>query len=338
MIAAHLTDLVWLGPLVLALILLWQRRQAQKPAIIATIIGKVQQQRRFGAAYSARLRGQTLRYSAILILLAIVLLRPQWGKKRQEVSRKGVDIMFVVDVSLSMNADDLPPTRLQRAEREIKDLVADLKGDRVGLISFAGASFLQCPLTLDYSSFRLFLDELQPGMIPAPGTDISKALLLAGRAFRKESTKSKVIVLVTDGEDHADMGQKALAALTEQGISVYVVSFGTATGAPVKDPSSGRFLKDGQGKMVISKPDFAGLEQLAQAAGGSLWRSTPESYGLAHAYEALKSKLEDNTLKASVKEVYDEGYLWFLGLALTLMVADALLRARPLPTDEVTRA
>lgn len=327
---ANLTDSWWLLPSVILLLLLWRHKQLQKPAIIQKIVGASQWQRRFGQPFMDRLHHRNQRYYGIMLLLVIVLLRPQWDKHRQEVARKGVDILFVVDVSLSMNANDLPPSRLERAGREIKDLVHNLKGDRVGLISFAGASFLQCPLTLDYGSFNLFLNELQPGMIPSPGTDISSALMVAARAFQQEAGKSKVIVLITDGEDHADMGQKALAKLQEQQISLFVVSFGTSQGAPITDPRSGHYIKDSAGQMVISKPDFDGLAALAQAANGTLFRSTADSYGLAEAYEAIKAKLADQTMAGGVKEVYREGYMLFLALAILLMVIDALIgRFRP---------
>lgn len=327
---ANLTDSWWLVPSVILLLLLWRRRQLEKPAIIKKIVGAAQWQRRFGQPFLNRLHHRNQRYYAIMALLVVVLLRPQWDKHQQEVARKGVDILFVVDVSLSMNADDLPPSRLERAEREIKDLVQSLKGDRVGLISFAGASFLQCPLTLDYGSFNLFLNELQPGMIPSPGTDISSALMVAARAFQQEAGKSKVIVLITDGEDHADMGQKALPTLQELGVSLFVVSFGTSQGAPVTDPRSGHYIKDSAGQMVISRPDFKGLEALANAASGTLFRSTPDRYGLADAYEAIKAKLEDQTMTGGVKEVYREGYMLFLALAILLIVIDALTaRFRP---------
>lgn len=324
---AHLSDAWWLALIVLAALAFWLRHQRQKPAIISQIVGKSRWRQAFGEGFLRRQARKNRLYAAALILMAIAILRPQWDQSLREVSRQGVDIMFVVDVSLSMNAGDLKPSRLERAEREIKDLVTQLQGDRVGLISFAGGSFLQCPLTLDYGSFRLFLDELSPGMIPIPGTDISSALEMAAESFRKDSGKSKVVVLITDGEDHGDKGKKAAAVLTEQGIHLYVVSFGTEQGAPMVDPQTGHYLKEA-GQLVISKPDFAALDQLASAAGGSLYRSTGEHYGVAKAYTAIKAEVANQALTGGKKFVYREAYAVFLGLALILLLADSLLSHR----------
>lgn len=324
---ANLSDLWWLIIIVIAATALWLRHQRQKKAIITRIIGAARWQKAFGPPFQARMTHKSIALCAALGLIALAILRPQWGEKLVERPRQGVDIMFVVDVSLSMNADDLKPSRLQRATREIKDLIRQLKGDRVGLVSFAGGAFMQCPLTLDYGSFRLFLDELSPGMIPFPGTDIASALELAVSAFRKDTNKSRVIVLITDGEDHTGKGLKAAALLAEQNVKLYVVSFGTEQGAPMVDPSTGRFIKQGD-KLVISKPDFAGLEKLAAGVGGTAFRSTGESYGVTAAYQAIKAQVADKKLSGGKNRIYNEGYQLLLLAALSLLLFEGIMAYR----------
>lgn len=324
---AYLEDLWWLALISVVVLVLWLRHQGQKKAIITKVIGAARWRQAFGSAFSARMAKKNLIYGAALLGLVLALLRPQWGERLVPMPRQGVDIMFVVDVSLSMNAADLRPHRLERASREIKDLVHQLRGDRVGLISFAGGSFLQCPLTLDYGSFRLFLDELKPGMIPIPGTDIAGAVEMAVSAFRKDSTKGKVIVLITDGEDHGSRDGQVAALLAEHKVKLYAVSFGTDQGAPMVDPSTGSYIKEGN-QLVISKPDFAGLKNLASSAGGMAFRSLGDSYGVAAAYEAIKRQVEDKKLAGGKSRTYREGYQFLLGLAVLLLLGEGILAYR----------
>ena len=174
-------------------------------------------------------RRQTFKFLLLLAAVALLLtslLRPRWGFHWEEIKRKGVDIIVAVDVSESMLAEDIQPNRLERAKREITDLVGMLQGDRVGLVAFAGAAFLECPLTLDYGAFRIFLDYLDTELIPVPGTAVGEAIQTAIRSFSTERRASKAIILITDGEDHPGEAEKAAEAAKEKGIRIFTIGVG----------------------------------------------------------------------------------------------------------------
>lgn len=175
------------------------------------------------------------RTKAILRLLAcalviVALARPQWGFHWEEVRRRGLDILVVLDTSNSMRATDLKPNRLQQATWGLRDLVQRLSGDRIGLVAFAGSSFLECPLTIDYAAFSLMLDDVYPGIIPRGGTAIAQALAAALESFPKGGEADRVIILITDGEDHEGDLEGAVERLKEERVRVYAVGVGTAEG------------------------------------------------------------------------------------------------------------
>ncbi|MBW2312442.1 MAG: VWA domain-containing protein [Deltaproteobacteria bacterium] len=160
--------------------------------------------------------------SALLFSLA----GPRWGSHYQEVSREGVDIMILVDVSRSMMVEDVKPNRLERARREIIDFLKVIQGDRVGLVAFSGAAFVQCPLTLDYAALQMFLTALQPGLIPVPGTDMGAALEAGLSAFDFKTGTDKVILLITDGEDNENRGLEAARKAAKKGIKIFIFGIG----------------------------------------------------------------------------------------------------------------
>ena len=181
-------------------------------------------------------RRQTFKFLLLLAAVGLLLtsfLRPRWGFHWEEIKRKGVDLLVAIDVSESMLAEDIQPNRLERAKREITDLVGMLQGDRVGLVAFAGAAFLECPLTLDYGAFRIFLDYLDTELIPVPGTAIGEAIQTAIRSFSTERRASKALILITDGEDHPGKAEKAAEAAKEKGIRIFTIGIGSEHGAPI---------------------------------------------------------------------------------------------------------
>jgi Ca-activated chloride channel family protein len=187
---------------------------------------------------------------ALLILMGIILgifalTRPQWGFHWEEIKRVGVDVMVAIDVSESMLAEDVKPNRLERAKREVIDLIEMLEGDRIGLIAFAGTSFVQCPLTLDYGACKMFLDYIDTDLIPVPGTAIAEAIRTSLKSFNKRERKSKALILITDGEDHEGEPIDAAKEAKKEGIKIFTIGVGREGGAPIplKDGSGG-FKKD----------------------------------------------------------------------------------------------
>lgn len=216
----------------------------------------------------------------VVLCLVIAILRPRWGYDWRESKRRGVDIVVAVDVSESMLATDVPPNRLERARREIQDLVGQLQGDRVALVAFSGAAFLEAPLTFDYSAFRSFLPLLTPDLIPVPGTNVEAAVSEGIRALIQPTAegqsapkRERALILITDGEEfEGDMGNvRHLAA--DNGVRVYILGVGTEAGSPI--PVKGGYKKDRGGNIVITRlrPDL--LQALAVETGGVFVQSVP---------------------------------------------------------------
>ncbi|MFN8369195.1 MAG: VWA domain-containing protein [Bacteriovoracaceae bacterium] len=173
----------------------------------------------------------------------IALLGPRYGYHWEEVKRKGVDIIIALDVSKSMLAEDISPNRLERAKRKIGDFLNMIQGDRVGLVAFAGTSFLQTPLTLDYGAVKIFLDELDTDLIPVPGTALGEAIEKSIKAFDQEDKKSRVLIIITDGEDHLGNPLDVAKKASEQGIKIYTIGIGKEEGAPIPDKVHGGFKR-----------------------------------------------------------------------------------------------
>ncbi|MBM4079657.1 MAG: VWA domain-containing protein, partial [Planctomycetes bacterium] len=206
-------------------------------------------------------RKQRLKAAFVVLAVAFLvfaLIEPKWGYHWEEVHRRGIDIVIALDVSRSMLADDVKPNRLEAAKREIKDLLNIVKGDRIGLVAFAGTAFIQCPLTLDYGACRLFLDDLSPATIPVGGTAIGEAILKSCQAFESKLKKHKAIILITDGEDHEGNPLEAAKEAKKQGVVVFPIGAGTREGSYiwVEDERGNRVrLKARDGEIVKSHLD-----------------------------------------------------------------------------------
>jgi len=267
-----------------------------------------------------------------LIALALCLTslaRPQWGFHWETVRRRGLDIMVVLDTSKSMLSNDIRPNRLQQAKWGIRDLVQKLRGDRLGLITFSGSSFLQCPLTIDYAAFNMTLDDVYCGIIPRGGTAISEALKNAMDSFEYDNEADRVIVLVTDGEDHEGDPTALIDQLKKKDIRVYAVGVGTIEGEliPVKD-EQGRdagFLKDRDGAYVKSKLNEDPLKKVALGTGGMYVRSAPGDFGLERIYEQGINQLKRAEQESRRVKVHEDRFSWFLGAAFIILIFEALL-------------
>lgn len=269
---------------------------------------------------------------ALLLLLSLGLMLfalagPRWGSHYEEVSQKGVDIMLLIDVSPSMLVEDIAPNRLERARREILDFIKVVQGDRVGLIAFAGAAFIQCPLTLDYAALEMFLSALQPDLIPVPGTDLGAAIDLGISAFDDESANDKVILLITDGEDNETRGIKAARQAAAKGVKIFVFGIGDVGGGPIPElDGSGGFKKDRQGKLILSKLEEEGLQDIASLTGGTYVRSVAGDLDLDVLYfDGIKSHTQAQELKSGKIKVYEERFPLFVLAAFILLLIEGFV-------------
>jgi len=273
-------------------------------------------------------------------LLLTGLLRPRWGFHWEEIKRKGVDLLVAIDVSESMLAEDIKPSRLERAKREVTDLVNMLRGDRVGLIAFAGAAFLECPLTLDYGAFKIFLDYLDTELIPVQGTAIGEAIQTAIQSFPMARRASKAMILITDGEDHLGAAEKAAEAAKEKGIRIFTIGIGSEDGAPIpRRGGAGDFKKDRRGQLVMSKLHETTLQKIALTTGGSYVRSVSGDMDLKKIYEEeIRGKMEAGELRSTKKRHWEERFQWFLLGSILLFVLEAILPdRRRSPAEETVR-
>jgi Ca-activated chloride channel homolog len=265
----------------------------------------------------------------VLALLVTALSGPRWGSHYQEVSQKGVDIVLCVDVSPSMLASDVKPDRLQQAKREITDFIKIVQGDRVGLVAFSGDAFIECPLTLDYAAFQMFLGQIEPGLIPVLGTNLGTAIDRAIEAFDYKTATDKVILLVTDGEDNKGKGREAAEKANAKGVKIYVFGIGATEGAPVPESEGGGFAKDESGNMVLSKLDETGLKEIASITGGRYVRAATGDLDLDILYFAgIKAHTKASELKSGKIKIYEDRFAIFLAAAIILMLIERILKER----------
>ncbi len=284
-------------------------------------------------------------FSLGLVLCLLSLARPQWGFQWQEVRRKGLDILIALDTSKSMLAQDLKPSRIERSKLAIRDLVKHLKGDRIGLIAFSGSAFLQCPLTVDYGGFLLSLDSIDTDIIPEGGTNLSSAISEAIRSYAAGQRaavglpiaqaagqkKYKVLVIITDGEDHRGNALSAAEEAKKEGIAVFCVGIGSKDGEliPLKSPDGqAGFLKDRQGNVVKTRLDETLLQKIALTTAGSYVRSSPTEFGLELLYRERLSKLEKRELEGKLAKHYEERFQIPLALAFLLLLVEPLVSER----------
>ena len=283
----------------------------------------------------ARAQSRLVLRALALALLVLALARPQWGFRWEEVRRKGLDLVVALDTSRSMMASDIKPTRLQQAKWGIRDLLRNLRGDRVGLVPFAGSSILQCPLTIDYAAFAMTLDDVYSGIIPKGGTAIEQALRTAVAAFPKDGTADRVILLITDGEDHEGDPLALLPELKENGIRVYTIGIGTLEGemVPAGDGQGGYF-KDRQGQIVKTALKEDVLQKLALGTGGTYVRSAPGDTGLERVFNESIANLKRSEQENRTAKIYEERFVWPIAAALLLLAWEALLSDRRKPSGK----
>ena len=264
-------------------------------------------------------------FSIGFFFFVIGLSRPQIVAKLKEHETKGAEIMIVLDVSNSMLAEDYSPNRLERAKLAISRLVDKLREDRIGLIVFAGNSFVQLPITTDYVSAKMFLNSITTGSVPVQGTAIGEAINTAMRSFSVQSEKSRAVIVITDGENHEDDPVAAASQAAEMGVRVYTIGVGSPEGKPI--PMDGELLKDKDGEIVVTRLDEKVLQDVAQAGNGVYVRAGNTEFGLNPIIENIE-RMEDEKYSSIVFEEYDEQFMYFLGIALFFFVLEMLIGDR----------
>lgn len=264
-------------------------------------------------------------FAVAFFFFIIGLARPQVGAKLSERKTKGSEIMICLDVSNSMLAQDYSPNRLERAKLAISRMTDKLQEDRIGLIVFAGSSFVQLPITADYISAKMFLSSVDTKSVPVQGTAIGDAILTAAKSFSLQSEKSRAIVVITDGENHEDDPVDAAKQAAELGIRVYTIGIGSQHGQPI--PMDGELMKDKDGNIVVTRLDEEILKQVAKAGNGAYVHAGNDEFGLNPIIEDLR-RLEDEEFNSVVFEEYDEQYMYFFAIALVLFVIEMLIGER----------
>ena len=262
--------------------------------------------------------------------MVVALARPQTGSKLHTVESQGREIVLVVDVSNSKLAEDVSPSRMARTRYAISRLVERMNNDRIGIVAFADEAEVLLPITADYKMAESVTKRLSPDLIAAQGTDIGEALEVALLSFTRSTkdSKSRVIILITDGEAHDSTTEAAIEQAKAEGAIICAIGIGTPEGTPLK--INGEIMEDNEGKMVVTKLGEPLLQQLAEATGGIYTRSRNDSFGLDEIIARL-DEMEATQLSLMTFEEYDEQYQWFLGVALLLLIAEMLIFERRNP-------
>ena len=264
-----------------------------------------------------------------LLFLIFSAAGPQIGTRVAPIERKGVDLVFAVDVSESMNAEDIKPSRLEKAKFEISQIINQLKGDRIGIIVFAGSSHLYLPLTSDYEASQLFLDALDTKMIPNQGTDLSTALKTAMNVFNNEDDKFKVMVLVTDGEDHEGEAIELASTALNNGIITHAVGVGTVKGSliPINNGSSNNYKRNKNGTLITSKLNENILIELASAGGGIYSRFNNRDSKYKEIMSAIDN-MEKRSIETHIYSEYEDRYQFFATISFLFLTAGLIMPTR----------
>ncbi|MBQ8656658.1 MAG: VWA domain-containing protein [Prevotella sp.] len=319
--------LLLLIPLLVAVYVLTQLRQRKRlrrfgdPELVRQLMPDVSRWR------------PVIKFSLLLIafmFLIIAFARPHIGIGTKTEKRTGIETIIAVDVSNSMRAKDVSPSRLDRSKMMIENMVDKFSNDKIGLIVFAGDAFVQLPMTSDYVSAKMFLSSIDPSMIATQGTDIAEAIDMASHCFSQEEAVGKAIIVITDGEDHEGGAVEAAEDAKKRGMRVYVLGVGSTNGSPVPDPSTGRFMTDNAGNTVMSALNETMCKQIAQAGGGA-YIHVENGYAAQEQLNAELDKLAKKEVSVEVYNAYEERFIEFALIALLFVVLEVLLLERKSP-------
>ena len=326
---AHAEYLYALTLLPVLLILFWWALQMRKrglsrfgnPLLLEMLMPSVSRYKRMTKFFVA--------FSALAILI-LGAANPQIGTKMEEVKREGVDIIIALDVSNSMKAEDIKPNRLESAKQEISHMIDKFQNDRLGLIVFAGDSYLQLPLTTDYSAARLILSTVDVDVVPIPGTAIGSAIKLAMKSFAAGEKKHKVIIIISDGENHEDDAIAAAKDANTEGIIIHTIGMGSPDGVPIpiyEGNTQTGYKKDESGNTVLTKLDEQGMRQIAEAGGGIYIRATNQQDEMDAVFKEIQA-MEKKEFGAKVFTEYEDRFQYFLAAAILLLIFEFFISER----------
>lgn len=263
--------------------------------------------------------------------LILGLVNPKIGTRLETVKREGVDIVFAVDVSKSMLAEDIAPNRLEKAKRLVSEIINSLASDRIGIIAYAGQAFPQLPITTDYGAAKMFLQSMNTDMLSSQGTAIGDAIELASTYYDDEEQTNRVLFIVSDGEDHSENSMTdAVELAVEEGIQIFTIGVGTPKGGPIPIKRNGvveRLKKDSEGQVVITKLDEAMLAQIAQEGNGEYINGESTEKAVAYIRDQL-NQMDKKEFEAKQFAEYKDQFQWFLGIGLLLLFLDIFLLER----------
>src|SRR5437667_7360064 len=296
-------------------------REFVSPRLLPQLAGNVDRVRR------------AIRFAFVLLALALAigaLAKPRWGYTYEDVKRRGLDLLFAVDTSRSMLSNDVAPNRLERVKLAAQDLITDLRGDRVGLIAFAGRAFLQAPLTIDYDAAVESINDLDTKTIPEGGTNIGEAIALATQTFGKSAMGNRALIIFTDGEELSGDAVNEAKKAADAGVKIFTIGVGTAQGSliPVEGKGEGGFVKDAKGQVVKSKLDENRLREIAQATGGMYLHLESGPQTMRQLYTEGLSKLKTAEIDARLSSRAIERYEWPLAGAIVALIASLFINDR----------
>lgn len=274
-----------------------------------------------------------LKFALLLLAFAsltMALVNPKVGTKMETVTREGVDIVFAVDVSKSMEAEDIAPNRLGKSKQLVTQIINSLASDRVGIIAYAGSAFPQLPITTDYGSARMFLQAMDTDMISSQGTAIGEAVELATTYFNEADQTSKVLIIISDGEDHQGESAAIAKEAAAKGIRIFTIGVGTEKGGPIPIKRNGvvqTYKKDENGETVITKMNEETLQNIANAANGKYISGNVTAEVTSEITDALQN-MDKTEFEARQFAEYQAQFQWFLGVAILLLLADIFLLER----------
>ena len=277
------------------------------------------------AGHKARWR--TVYWTIAFLFLVVAWANPQWGTRREAIKSKGIEAFIALDLSQSMLAQDVAPNRMERARRFAADLALQLRGNKIGLIVFAGSAYLQVPLTTEYAAIALFANSASPETIPDQGTAIAEAVELAGRYFSQKSKGGKALIVISDGEDHEDSAVEALKRIRKLGINVFALGIGTSSGGfiPVQQDGREDVKRDERGSPIRSRLNESMLQELAQVGGGTYYSLSANLENTARALLSQLGRIEKREMEQRVFSEYESYFQPFLFLAMLFWLLEWLI-------------
>lgn len=275
----------------------------------------------------------TLKFSLMLLAITALILglvNPKIGTKMETIKREGIDIVFAMDVSKSMLAEDVAPNRLEKSKQIVSQIINQLGNDRIGIVAYAGSAFPVLPITTDYAVSKMFLQSMNTSIVSSQGTSLEDAIKLSSTYFDKGNKTSKLLILISDGEDHSEGASDAAAEANKNGMKIITIGVGTEKGGPIPLKQNGvvqSFKRDNNNEVVITKLNQDGLKEIAKATKGGYVYGSSTKEVLAYVKKALDN-IQKTEFEATQMADFESQFQWFLGIAFSLLFLDVFFLDR----------